>query len=283
MVRPMTPDDAPAVLALMVRTFDDLMRRLGRESDDPGDPRPGLLRIRHLATSDPAGAWVAEEDGAVVGAALALVREGLWGLSLLVVDPALQSRGVGSELLRRSVDYGDGARGGIILSSEDARALRAYARAGFDVRPALDARGIVRRPPPRPEAVRPGRWPDDSAIVDRASRAVRGATHAVDVPVYLEGGRGLLVHEDGGFLVNSAGTVALIAAVNEDIAQDLLRAHLHAVGEDGKVEVDFLAAGQDWAVSVLLDAGVDLAPGGAIFTRGDVGPMAPYIPSGAYL
>ena len=33
----------------------------------------------------------------------------------------------------------------------------------------------------------------------------------------------------------------------------------------------------------MLDAGLALKPGGAVFVRGDVGPFAPYLPSGAYL
>ncbi len=33
----------------------------------------------------------------------------------------------------------------------------------------------------------------------------------------------------------------------------------------------------------MLDAGLVLKPGGAVFVRGDVGPFTPYLPSGAYL
>ena len=73
--------------------------------------RLGAPRIRRLIATDPGGAWVAETpDGALAGAALALVREGLWGLSLLVVDPGRQSAGVGRALLDRALAYGDTAR-----------------------------------------------------------------------------------------------------------------------------------------------------------------------------
>jgi hypothetical protein len=50
-----------------------------------------------------------------------------------------------------------------------------------------------------------------------------------------------------------------------------------------KTSVDFLDAQQDWAIDVVLEAGLKLVPAGAICVRGDVGPMRPYIPSGAYL
>jgi hypothetical protein len=46
------------------------------------------------------------------------------------------------------------------------------------------------------------------------------------------------------------------------------------------VSVDFLTAAQRWAVPVLLDAGLLLSPDGPVFLRGDVGPFAPYVPSG---
>ena len=49
------------------------------------------------------------------------------------------------------------------------------------------------------------------------------------------------------------------------------------------MQVDLLTAGQDWAIRPCLEAGLALSPGGAIFTRGDVGPMRPYVPTGAWL
>jgi hypothetical protein len=49
------------------------------------------------------------------------------------------------------------------------------------------------------------------------------------------------------------------------------------------VSVDFLTAAQQWALPVLLDAGLLLSPDGPVFLRGDVGPFTPYVPSGAWL
>ena len=76
--RPLREEDFADVLAVNERAFDDLV---GREL-----PRPTLEaahgRYRRLLDTDPGGAWVAEREGAVAGAAFALVREGLW-LSLI--------------------------------------------------------------------------------------------------------------------------------------------------------------------------------------------------------
>jgi hypothetical protein len=60
-------------------------------------------------------------------------------------------------------------------------------------------------------------------------------------------------------------------------------AHLAAAGRDN-VHVEWLTARQQWAIDACLDAGLRLhAHDGAVFTAGDVGPLRPYIPSGAYL
>ncbi len=284
-VRPLAAADAEAVYEVQVEAFRELDRRLGLGYPDaPADPEPGRRRIRHLAGTDPGGAWVAVDDGgSVTGAALALVREGLWGLSLLVVRPDRQSSGVGSELMRRSLAYGDDARGGVILATEDPRALRTYWRAGFTPRPVFDASGPVRHRPAMPQGVRTGSWPEDRDVVDAAGRFVRGASHALDLPNYLRAANELLVHEAGGFAVHDGTQVRMLAALDERAATDLLRAVLHRAKEGEDVHVDFLDARQDWAIDVVLEAGLDLRGSGGTFVRGDVGPMRPYLPSGAYL
>jgi GNAT superfamily N-acetyltransferase len=280
----MTSEDAPAVHSCMVASFADLDRRLGLPaSPAPADPAAGLVRIRHLVQTDPAGAWVAEDETGTAGAALALVREGVWGLSLLVVRPGAQSNGTGSALLHAALGTAAHARGGIILASEDARALRAYARAGFQLRPAMDARGTLRSATTAPDGVRPVRWPADRGLIDAVGRAVRGAGHGEDVPAWLASGNAVLVHDDGGFAVHEAARVKLVAAPDEAVAAELLRAVLAAAPKGEEIMCHFIAAGQDWAVEVLLDHGLHLRPGGAVMVRGDVGPLRPYIPSGAYL
>ena len=39
-----------------------------------------VARMRHLATSDPGGSWVADGEDGIAGVAMALVRERIWGL-----------------------------------------------------------------------------------------------------------------------------------------------------------------------------------------------------------
>src|SRR4051794_3417618 len=94
-LRPMLEDDVPAAHELNVETFEALSRSRNEPVEPRPDPALAHVRYRHLVRTDPGGAWVAERDGEIVGCALALRREDVWGLSLLVVHPDLQSAGLG--------------------------------------------------------------------------------------------------------------------------------------------------------------------------------------------
>ena len=278
----MRPDDDLAVHQVSAISFADLSERLHEPPPPPPRLMPAIVRIQQLLERDPGGAWVAEEDGGVVGAALALDREGLWGLSLLVVLPEHQSSGIGRALLERSLDYaGGGERGAIILASPDVRALRAYARAGFEAHPCFCAEGrpTVGEPP---ASVRDGDE-RDLPLTETVDRAVRGAPHGSDIGAFLRSHSRLFVVPERGYAVVGGGGIKLLAALDEDAARDLLLAALAATPPDEEVEVDWITAAQQWAVAPILEAGLVLKPGGAVFVRGDVGPFRPYLPSGAYL
>jgi len=245
----------------------------------------GLARHRWFLRTDPGGCWVAVRAGAIVGTAFALVREGLWGLSLYAVAEAERGRGVGRRLLDAALGYGARSRGGLILSSEHPAALRRYARAGFALRPCVSAAGIVDR-----TALRGRLGVDDQpdlepalALAADVSRAVRGAAHGDDLRWFLHWGSALVIVPGRGFAIHRAGSPRLLAARDEDAAARLLWACLAASPRGGSVHVGFIAAGHDWAVDVCLRAGLALSPDGPIFVRGNVGPLAPYLPSGTFL
>jgi len=54
------------------------------------------------------------------------------------------------------------------------------------------------------------------------------------------------------------------------------------VGAAADQPVRWITAGQDWAVSVVLGAGLGLTGHGALCVRGDPGPLAPYLPSAPF-
>jgi GNAT superfamily N-acetyltransferase len=282
-IRPMTQDDVAAVHDLAVTTFEDLARRLHEPSGARPDPLMAHMRYRHLVRTDPAGAWVAEDERGIGGCALALKREGVWGLSLLIVRPDLQSAGVGGELLRRANEYADGARGRIILSSPDPRAMRAYSRLGLEAHPCLWAAGTP-RVAADPSATREG-TKDDLPFTEIVDRHVRGAAHGSDIGVQLEMGQTLLIAPERGYAVIGVadGELRILAAFDDDAARVLLRAAL-ARGGDREASVSWLSAKQQWAIEECRDAGLELrANHGGVFVDGDVGPFTPYIPSGAFL
>lgn len=282
-VRPMLEHDIPAVHELMGASFGDLERRLGAKY---AGPHPQLansqVRFGRVLSTDPGGSFVAEHEGRIAGCASAIVREGLWGLSMFIVDPVAQGTGVGRELLGLAADYGDGCRGRIILASRDPRAMGMYARLGLDMHPSVSALGVPRGVDAGD--VRPG-GAQDMALTEEIDRAVRGAAHGADLLAMIAGGQELLVAPGRGYAVRLGGTVRLLAAFDEEGAQDVLRgalARMQAEGESANVE--WITARQGWAVPICLEAGLQLTTNaGPVFTGGDVGPFQPYLPSGAYL
>jgi GNAT superfamily N-acetyltransferase len=245
----------------------------------------GLARIAHLQRTDPGGAWVAEHDGRVVGLALALLREEVWGLSLLAVTADMQGRGIGRSLLQRAWRYGEPARGRLILSSASPAAMRSYANLGLELRPAVAAAGIVDRAriPDLDGIVDAG--PDGIPAADEIGRAVRGAGHGRDLAVPLEADPSarLLLFDDRAFALLRGDSVLLVAGRDDEAATRVLWGALARTGPGATASVDFLTAGQDWAVRTCLDAGLVLSPDGPVFAGGRLGPMRPYLPSGAYL
>lgn len=290
-LRPLLAEDAGAAVQVSLASFSDLDRRTGEEPErlTPAERVGAEARIRHLLATDPGGAWVAEEDGLLTGVGLAFVREGLWGLSLLVVDPERQGRGTGRALLDACLAHAHGADGGLILASSDFRALRAYHRAGFAVEPTYRARGRIRPEglPAPPDglaaAVREG-TPDDLELTARVDRAVRGAAHGPDWAHVIEGAADrLLVVPGRGYAIGRDNRVYAVAALDDEAAAALLAAALREVDGAHDAEVMFMTAAQRWALSVCFAAGLAVTPYGSLCRRGEVGPLRPYLPSGAYL
>jgi GNAT superfamily N-acetyltransferase len=276
----MDESDVMAVDDVAVAAFTELNARMGAPPYAGAPPAAASVRLRRLLDTDPGGAWVAERDGEVVGAALALVREGLWGLSLFVVAPGAQSGGLGREQLARAWEHGRDARGFVILASRDPRALRAYVRLGLDLHPALDACGVARGVT-APAGLRP--WePADGAWAGPLTRRVRGAAHGGDLEALLEGGLLATVLPGRGYAFARGTALKLLAADDEDAARILLADHL-ARADGEPVSVEWITSAQQWAVRSCVEAGLELRAHGAVLTGGELGPMRPYLPSGPYL
>jgi GNAT superfamily N-acetyltransferase len=282
MIRPLEPADVAASQRVQARAVNDLAPRVGEDVQEqtPDVVRLGQERIAHLQHTDPAGAWVAEVDGEVVGCALSLVREGMWFLSLLMVDPEHQGKGLGRQLLDATLETATDRSW--ILATADPAALRRYQRAGFDLHASYTAKGPVDRTTiPAVQGVRVGSYESDGDLMNAVATTVRGASMAPDLHYLARRMMRVLVVDDAagrGFAVVRAAGVAWLAATTEDAARRLLWT---AIAEAGDIiEVDWLSNDKQWAIDVCLDARLSLVGGASLCFRGQ--PHMPlYLPSGA--
>jgi GNAT superfamily N-acetyltransferase len=276
-IRALEADDLPSVVATSAAAF-------GLDIGDPSVAQRWRERVAHPWATDPGGCFVAERDGRVVGAVQAIRRERLWCLSLLTIDPGVQSLGMGRALLARALGYGPDTDAGLIPSSSDPRALRLYALAGFALHPTFDAVGVI----DRRTVLRSGGEVRDGGSADLEalsciSRDVRGAPHTPELEFALRAGARILRLADRGFAVAMPGRgVWLLVARDEAAASSLLWSALAVVGETEHPAVRWMTAGQQWAIEVVLRAGLQLSAFGALCTRGRVGALRAFLPSGPF-
>jgi GNAT superfamily N-acetyltransferase len=277
-IRPLTADDVPAAHLVQFAALADLDVRTGRPAPKLTDElrRRGRARIAHLQRTDPESAWAAEVDGELVGVSLALVREGMWFLSLLMIQPGHQGSGIGRRLLEAALTTATDRCW--ILSTVDPAAVRRYQRAGFDLHPCYVAEGVPHRAAiPAVHGIRD--YDDDRETLDAVVRQVRGAAMTSEVDYFLQLGNRIVVSPGKGFAVLRPDAPAWLAATDEATARELLWTVLAEAPD--KVEVDWLAANQQWAIDLCLDARLTLQGGASIALRGQP-PMSPYLPNGAF-
>jgi hypothetical protein len=280
-LRPLHASDGEAVGAM----FETSM------SPPPGGwndalSRRARARIKRSIETDPGGCWAAEQSGRLAAVAVALVRDGIWVLSLLMVAPDRQSRGMGRTLMSRALEYGAECRGGLIAASPDPRALRLYGTSGFALHPVLEASGPVDRAAlPVVEGVRDGELAD-LELVAEVDGQVRGGRRNRDVEALIAGGDRLVVCDHAGrrgYALSRGGSCVVLAAEAQDTAQALLWTVLADAPADGQATVQWITGDQQWATEVALAARLKLSVEGAICRRGRLGPLQPFLPSGSFL
>ena len=252
------------------------------------DERRRIDRTRHFLGTDPEGSWVAEEDGAVIGMSQSFVREDYWMLSQLGTVPGRQGRGVGRQLLSLALSHGDPHSPGTIQCSRDPKAMALYTSFGFTLHPVVAAwgalpPGAVERPTDvtrlEPDQVTERELDTVTAI----DRKVRGSARPADIVAMLtQPGTRLLLHDDQGYAVTADDRVITLGARHEESAALVLRTALAEVPTGEAVEVNWLTVAQQWAIRVVVQAGIELQPYGPVMVRGMDGPPSPYIPSGGF-
>ncbi|QNN53196.1 GNAT family N-acetyltransferase [Nocardioides mesophilus] len=290
-IRPMQPDDVPAVELLTREGFYDFDVRTHRAHWPQPAPRSEAAaatwrsRAEHFLATGPGGCFVAEDASGPIGAAIALRRELLWVLSTFVVRPGLQGHGVGKQLLLAALEHGRGCLRGLISASDDPLALRRYHAAGFTLHPMMFLRGPVPREVlPVVERVRDGSAADVE-LMDSVDRRVRDAAHGVDHQFLLRHHRLVVVDRSTGqgyAYVAQGGGAHLLAATNRRTAVDLLWESLAAAPPGEQAAIGHLTAANPWAVDIGMTARMELHTAGYLATR-QMKPPAPYLPSGHVL
>jgi GNAT superfamily N-acetyltransferase len=276
-VRPLQRADIAAAVSLAADAF---------AFDLQAQRRPHWeQRVALLLDSDPEGAFAAELEGRLVGLAQAMRRERLWVLSLLTVLPAAQGSGAGRALFEHALSYGSRDDPALIVSSNDPRAMRLYASAGFALHPTLETDGVLDRAAlPRPDArVREAGARDLDALA-MISRETRGAPYTSELEFALTEGAVLLRLADAGFAAVMPGQgVSLLAAREPQPACTLLWEALARVG-DGceRPVVRWITGAQQWALQLLVAAGYGLTAHGALAVRSAPGRLHPFLPSGPF-
>jgi GNAT superfamily N-acetyltransferase len=100
--RPARAEDLERTDELVVGSINDLTERHGFGS--MARPSPPYFQSFSLE-DDPEGLWVADDADQIVGFAFSWVCGDLWFLAQLFVSPGHQGRGVGNELLRRTLAH----------------------------------------------------------------------------------------------------------------------------------------------------------------------------------
>jgi GNAT superfamily N-acetyltransferase len=99
-------DELQRAQELIVKSINDLTERHGFGA--MASVRPATFQLFSFK-DDPAGLWIAEDDGEIVGCAFSWVCDELWFLAELFIAPRMQGTGIGRELLRRTLRHADQA------------------------------------------------------------------------------------------------------------------------------------------------------------------------------
>ncbi|WP_229266481.1 GNAT family N-acetyltransferase [Leptospira sp. severe_002] len=100
--RPAQAQDLVTAEALVVSTINDLTERHG--FGPMATATPPNFQLFSLK-DDPDGLWIAEDGGDILGFAWSWVCGGVWFLAQLFVDPSHQGRGIGNELIKRTLEH----------------------------------------------------------------------------------------------------------------------------------------------------------------------------------
>jgi GNAT superfamily N-acetyltransferase len=283
LIRPMTGEDVAEAERLSDEAFAPLAEPGMSTNRSPEAQAMWRVRAEHLLSTDPAGCWVAERDGVMLGFATSFRRDLTWFLATYAVRPDLQGAGLGRALLEAALSHSRGCLRGMLSASRDPKAFRRYRHAGFTLHPQMVLSGRVDRSAlPVLEHLRDGSETDFD-LLDSLDRQRRDAAHGPDHAVLLAQNRLVVVDRASGsgyaYLAED-GKPAVICASSRKVASTLLWEAVASAPE--KLVVPHVTAANEWAIDVGLAAGLSVETAGYLGVRG-MKPPAPYLHHGALL
>lgn len=269
-IRSMRPTDAVAAARLVVRSVG------GRDGKTAGtadlDPA-AVAAFHHFMSTDPGGCFVADDHDRLVGVAVATVRDARWGLTALFVDPDQSGGGLGQRLLAAALEHAEGATSRILVSSPDPRAWKRYIDIGLEMHPAVATQGIVHRRPAYPSSVQVQRDPASVLEVTRQVDHETGQPDRANDLIYAVQSGGELATVDSGASMGFAvfrrdgtfpeGTSVWMNATDRHAAITVMTAVLHHAQPGFTIPT--VTAHQSWLLPLLLEVGLRLTAGGAVF------------------
>lgn len=283
LIRAMTVADVPEAERLSDEAFTPLAEPGMFTNRDAEQRAMWRARAEHLLRTDPAGCWVAERDGRMLGFATSFRRDVTWFLATYAVRPELQGAGIGRALLDAALTHSRGCLRGMLSASKDPKAFRRYRLAGFTMHPQMHLTGRVDRSAiPVVEHLRDG-TETDFDLLDSLDRRCRDAAHGPDHAVLLAQNRLVVLDRTTGSgyaYIAADGKPAVVCASTRAVAAKLLWEAVASAGEE--LTVPHVTAANEWAVDVGLAAGLAAHTAGYLAVRG-MKPPAPYLHHGALL
>lgn len=289
--RPARVQDLDRAEALVVGSINDLTERHGFGT--MATARPPKFQLFSLK-DDPKGLWVADDAGEIRGFAWSWVCDDLWFLAQLFVAPELQGRGIGNELIQRTLDHARdaGAKNRALITFTFNRVSQGlYIRHGLFPKMPIYFFGASRE---RLNGAVPDRPLRCVVLEDKASHLSRLAQiDAQALGVSREKHHRYLIDDEAtkGFMlyagsdcvgyayVGSDGHIGPLAVLRSDALGPAFTTALKIAGDGGSPQVSaFLPGTCDAALSIAIERGMRISFPMVLMATPNFGDLTQYLP-----
>jgi predicted N-acetyltransferase YhbS len=221
-IRPATPQDIPACADICYRAFSTINAAHNFPCDFP-NAEVALGAVTAMFSAPGFYPVVAERDGQILGSNCLDERSTINGLGPITVDPDIQNKGVGRQLMQAVLDRArqrNAAGVRLVQAAFHTRSMSLYASLGFDIRePLAVLQGRTRERSIPGCTVRPA-TPADLPACNALSHRVHGFDRGAELADSIQEGSALVV-ERAGYVTAYASSLAFFghstAASNQDM------------------------------------------------------------------